>query len=142
MGDPEAQALLVRIKSDIVPIMEACIEEKLNKYTLDVNKKASATIIMASFGYPDKTVLKGLQITGLEKITPSDNLFIFHSGTEKKKKKLITNGGRVLGITAIENNIENAAKKAYEAVEKIHWKGAFYRKDIGIAQDYNNKKNN
>jgi len=131
MGDPEAQALLVRVKSDIVEIMEACIEEKLEKFTLNINKKASVCVIMASSGYPNKTIEKGISIKGIDKITPSDNLFIFHSGTKKKNKNLTTNAGRVLGITALENNIENAAKKAYKTIKQISWKGAFYRKDIG-----------
>ncbi|MBW1649405.1 MAG: phosphoribosylamine--glycine ligase [Deltaproteobacteria bacterium] len=135
MGDPEAQALLVRVKNDIIEIMEACIQEKLNKFTLDINKKASVCVIMASSGYPNKTVEKGALITGLEKITPKDNLFIFHSGTKKKNNNLTTNGGRVLGITALGNNIENASKKAYNAIKQISWKGAFYRKDIGKSRE-------
>ncbi len=131
MGDPEAQALFIRLKSDIVPIMQACIEGKLQKFTLDIHKKASVCVIMASSGYPNKPVEKGAQITGLDKITPSDNLFIFHSGTQKKNNNIATNGGRVLGITALGNNIENASEKAYKTIENIHWKEAFYRKDIG-----------
>jgi phosphoribosylamine--glycine ligase len=111
--------------------MQACIEGKLQKFTLDIHKKASVCVIMASSGYPNKPVEKGAQITGLDKITPSDNLFIFHSGTQKKNNNIVTNGGRVLGITALGNNIENASEKAYKTIENIHWKKAFYRKDIG-----------
>jgi len=131
MGDPEAQALLIRLKSDIVPIMQACIQEKLPEFTLDIHKKASVCVIMASSGYPNKPVEKGAQITGLDKITPSEDLFIFHSGTKNKNKNIATNGGRVLGITALGNNIKNASEKAYKTIENIRWKKAFYRKDIG-----------
>jgi len=101
------------------------------KFTISINKKASVCVIMASSGYPNKPVEKGVPITGLDKITASDNLFIFHSGTQKKNNSLTTNGGRVLGITALENNIENASEKAYKTIKQISWKGAFYRKDIG-----------
>ncbi len=129
-GDPETQPLLIRLKNDIVPIMEAVVEERLHECSLDIDERASVCIVMASGGYPGK-YKKGLPISGLKSAARMKDLVVFHAGTGEKKKKIVANGGRVLGITALGASVEKAIAKAYKAVSKISWKDTYFRNDIG-----------
>ncbi len=129
-GDPEAQPLLMRIKNDIVPIMEATIEGTLDKCKLEIDDRATVCLVMASKGYPG-SYKKGIPISGLKDIKRMKDVVVFHAGTDKKDKKIVTNGGRVLGVTALGNSVKKAISKAYMAASRITWNGVYYRKDIG-----------
>ena len=129
-GDPEAQPLLMRIKNDIVPIMEATIEGTLDKCKLEIDDRATVCVVMASKGYPG-SYKKGLPISGLKDVKRMKDVVVFHAGTDKKGKTIVTNGGRVLGVTALGNSVKKAISKAYSAVSRITWNGVYYRKDIG-----------
>lgn len=129
-GDPETQPILMRMESDIVPIFLASINGTLNTQELKWKNKASVCVVMASKGYPG-SYPKGEEISGLSKLNNSDNTIIFHAGTKKDNNKLLTNGGRVLGVTSLGNNISEAIKNSYQAVSQISWKNSYYRKDIG-----------
>jgi phosphoribosylamine--glycine ligase len=130
-GDPETQVVLPRLENDLLEIIEAIIYEKLNTINVSWKKDAAVCVVMASGGYPENYV-KGYKITGLENIEKQKNIIIFHAGTRKEKGLFYTNGGRVLGVTALAPDIEKARGKAYEAVSKISFKDAHYRRDIGI----------
>ena len=130
-GDPEAQPLLMRLKSDLVPIMEAIIDERLDRCQLDIDPRATVCVVMAAGGYPGK-YKKGLPISGLDKVKRMKDVVVFHAGTDKKGKTIVANGGRVLGVTALGDNVEKAIEKAYQAVAKISWQNVHYRKDIGL----------
>ncbi|MDL1983687.1 MAG: phosphoribosylamine--glycine ligase [Deltaproteobacteria bacterium] len=129
-GDPEAQPLLMRIKNDIVPIMEATIEGTLDKYKLEIDDRAAVCVVMASKGYPG-SYKKGITISGLKDVKRMKDVIVFHAGTDKKDKKIVTNGGRVLGVTVLGNSVKKAISKAYMAASRITWDGVYYRKDIG-----------
>ncbi len=129
-GDPEAQPLLMRLKSDLVPIMEAVIDERLDQASLEIDPRAAVCVVMASGGYPGKYA-KGHPIQGLDKAARMRDVVVFHAGTDAKEGAVVTNGGRVLGVTALGETIDGAIKKAYKAVAKITWKGAQHRSDIG-----------
>ena len=129
-GDPETQAVLPRMKSDIVPIILACIDGTLDKMKMEWTDEPAVCIVMASGGYPG-SYEKGKVINGLDTVAKMDNVMVFHAGTAVKDDSIVTSGGRVLGVTALGNSIENAIKKVYEAVEKISYDGAYYRRDIG-----------
>jgi len=131
-GDPECQPLLMRIKNDIVDIFEAVIEGRLDQYELEIDPKASVCVVMAQNGYPG-SYTKGNEIKGLEKFDTEsqEDCMVFHAGTSLKDEKIVTNGGRVLGVTALGDTIENAISNAYSHAKQITWDGCFYRKDIG-----------
>jgi phosphoribosylamine---glycine ligase len=129
-GDPEAQPLLVRLQDDIVPIMEAVIDERLDTCRLTIDPRASVCVVMASGGYPGK-YKKGLEIKGIDAANRMRDVVVFHAGTSAKGKKILSQGGRVLGVTALGPTVDAAIKKAYQAVAKIDWKGVHYRSDIG-----------
>ncbi len=129
-GDPEAQPLLMRLKNDIIDVFDAVIDDRLDKCELDIDKRASVCVVMASGGYPGP-YSKGHRISGLEDARKVDNVTVFHAGTSFSEDAVVTNGGRVLGVTAVGNTVEDAISTAYEAVSKISWKGAHYRNDIG-----------
>ena len=128
-GDPETQVVLPRLKTDIVDIFEAIDNETLSDLDVEWSDDACACVIMASGGYP-KSYPKGIEITGLSN-GQLDGVTVYHAGTKLQDNKLITSGGRVLGVTALGDTLENALKKSYDAVEKIHFEGAHYRRDIG-----------
>lgn len=128
-GDPETQVVLPRLKTDIVDIFEAIDNETLSDLDVEWSDDACACVIMASGGYP-KSYPKGIEITGLSN-GQLDGVTVYHAGTKLKDNKLVTSGGRVLGVTALGDTLENALKKSYDAVEKIHFEGAHYRRDIG-----------
>jgi len=129
-GDPEAQPLLMRIKNDIVPIMEATIEGTLDKCKLEIDDRAAVCVVMASKGYPG-SYKKGIAISGLKDVKRMKDIVVFHAGTDTKDKKIVTNGGRVLGVTALGNSVKKAISRAYMAASRITWGGVYYRKDIG-----------
>lgn len=128
-GDPETQVVLPRLKTDIVDIFEAIDNETLSDLDVEWSDDACACVIMASGGYP-KSYPKGIEITGLSN-GQLDGVTVYHAGTKLQDNKLVTSGGRVLGVTALGDTLENALKKSYNAVKKIHFEGAHYRRDIG-----------
>ncbi|MDP4119910.1 MAG: phosphoribosylamine--glycine ligase [Bacillota bacterium] len=129
-GDPEAQVVLPRLKTDIVEIALAVIEERLNEVEIEWSSDPTACVIMASGGYPNE-YKKGIEIFGLDENGQVNGATVYHSGTVFKDGKFYTNGGRVLGITATGKTLDEALEKAYCAVDKITFDGAHYRKDIG-----------
>ena len=130
-GDPETQAILVRLKSDLFQIFQATIEGNLRNIKVEWNDQSSACVVLASAGYPDKYET-GIAIKGLGQITTNDNLHVFHAGTSKAEGDgFVTSGGRVLGVTAAAHTLEQALANCYGAVDKIRWKGMQYRRDIG-----------
>jgi len=130
-GDPEAQPLFVRINSDIVPILIDCAKGKLGDHPMEIDEKSSVCVVMASGGYPGKYE-KGFEISGMGEADEVEGVVVFHAGTKMDRGKLVNAGGRILGVTALGMGIRSAIGKAYEAVEKISWEGACYRKDIGF----------
>lgn len=129
-GDPETQVVLPRLKTDLVDIMNAVIDEKLDEIEIEWDNGAAVCVIMASGGYPVK-YKSGYEITGIDEAEKSNNIKVFHAGTKKDGEKYLTAGGRVIGVTAVSDNLDNAISDAYKAVEKIHFTDAHYRKDIG-----------
>lgn len=129
-GDPETQAVIPRLKSDIVPVMLACIDGTLNKVQMNWSDDSAVCVVMASGGYPD-SYEKGKVINGLEDAEAMENVVVFHAGTAKKDNNIITSGGRVLGVTALGVDIKDAIDRAYKAVEKISFEKAYFRRDIG-----------
>ncbi len=129
-GDPEAQVVLPRLKTDLVEICEAVIDEKLGDLDIEWYDGAAACVVMASDGYPVK-YNKGLEISGLDDMGQVEGAVVYHAGTKYENGKFYTNGGRVLGITATADTLDNALAKAYSAVSKINFEGAHFRHDIG-----------
>jgi phosphoribosylamine--glycine ligase len=129
-GDPEAQPLLIRMKNDIIPVMEAVIEERLHECKLEIDERASVCVVMASGGYPG-SYRKEIPIKGLKDAARIKDVVVFHAGTKLKDGSVVTNGGRVLGVTALGDTVTAAIDKAYRAVSMIKWEGVQYRKDIG-----------
>lgn len=128
-GDPETQVVLPRLKTDIMDIFEAINNETLSELDIEWSDEACTCIIMASGGYP-KSYPKGIEITGLTE-GQLDGVTVYHAGTAINDEKLVTSGGRVLGVTALGNTLEEALEKSYAAVDKIKFENAHYRKDIG-----------
>jgi phosphoribosylamine--glycine ligase len=129
-GDPEAQPLFMRLDGDLVEIMEAVIDERLHEITLDWQNDATVCVVMASGGYPGDYE-NGKVITGIGEADDLHHVKVFHAGTAEKDGKIVTSGGRVLGVTARGKNIPQAIERAYEACALIKWDGVQYRKDIG-----------
>ena len=135
-GDPEAQVVLPRLENDIVDVFEACIDGTLDQVDLKFdNDRATVCVILASDGYPVE-YKKGFPIEGLEKFKGKDDYYVFHSGTKfNENGQIVTNGGRVLGVTATGKDLKEARKKAYEATEWISFENKYMRHDIGKAND-------
>lgn len=133
-GDPEAQVVLPRMKTDIITVMESCIDGKLDEVELEFEDNACVCVILASDGYPEKYE-KGKVITGLENFEGRDGYYVFHSGTKFDGDNIVTNGGRVLGITAKGDNLKEARKNAYEATKWVNFDNKYMRNDIGKAID-------
>ena len=130
-GDPETQAILPRLKSDLLEVMLAAAEGKLSRLRpLDWDDRACVCVVCASGGYPGNYE-KGKEISGLDQAAKMKDIMVFHSGTKKQDSKILTNGGRVLGVTGLGNTIKEAIDYTYKAVEKIKFEGMHYRKDIG-----------
>jgi phosphoribosylamine--glycine ligase len=129
-GDPECQPLLMRMKSDIIPVLLAAADGDLSGIEIEWHDKAAVCVVMAAGGYPGD-YRKGDVIHGLEKAATLEDVYVFHAGTALKDGHCVTNGGRVLGITALGDTVEKAIARAYQAVETISWDGVQFRKDIG-----------
>jgi len=128
-GDPEAQSYMRILKTDLVEILLACIDDKLSTIKIEWENKSACCIVLASNGYPGNYP-KSLPITGISETEKIDGVVVFHAGTKFEGGQIVTNGGRVLGVSAVGKNLDEALKKAYEAVENIHFKGKQFRKDI------------
>ena len=129
-GDPETQVVLPRLKTDLVDILDAVIDARLEDQPIEWSGDACACVVMASGGYPGKYA-KGMEITGLDENGQVAGATVYHAGTSYKDGKFYTNGGRVLGVTSLGKSLEEALGKAYAAVDKIHFEGAHFRHDIG-----------
>ncbi|MBN8049089.1 phosphoribosylamine--glycine ligase [Paraclostridium bifermentans] len=128
-GDPETQSVLLRLETDLIEIIEAILENRLNEIHIKYDEKNAVCVMLTSGGYPE-SYEKGKVITGLDKV--DEDIVIFHSGTKIINNKLVTNGGRVIGISAKGNSLEEASKKVYENIKKIKFEGMHYRTDIGV----------
>ncbi len=133
-GDPEAQVVLPRMKNDIIEVMEACIDGNLDRINLQFEDNAAVCVILASDGYPVKYE-KGYLIRGLERFDGKEGYYCFHAGTKQTKEGFVTNGGRVLGVTAKGKDLKEARANAYEAVEWVEFENKYMRHDIGKAID-------
>ncbi|HSB79371.1 MAG TPA: phosphoribosylamine--glycine ligase [Candidatus Methylomirabilis sp.] len=129
-GDPEAQPLLVRMESDLVPVLEAVLDRRLHEVEITWSPNAAVCVVMVAGGYPG-AYDQGKVITGLPAASRLKDVVIFHAGTSLQGGKVVTSGGRVLGVTAVGRDISEAIPRAYRAVEKIRWDGVHYRTDIG-----------
>jgi phosphoribosylamine--glycine ligase len=129
-GDPEAQPLLMRLRTDLVDVFDAVIDGTLDEITLDWDPRAAVCVVMSSGGYPGDYE-KGKEITGLAEAGAMEDVVVFHAGTRARGDKIVTSGGRVLGVTAIGDDFVAAREKAYAAVDKIKFDGAYCRQDIG-----------
>ncbi|MBR6559257.1 MAG: phosphoribosylamine--glycine ligase [Clostridia bacterium] len=130
-GDPETQVVLPRLKTDLVDIIDAVIDEKLDELTIEWSDNAAVCVVLASGGYPVKYE-KGYEISGTDAFDGDDSIRVYHAGTEVKDGKFYTSGGRVLGVTALAEDLDSAIKRSYDAVSKISFKDMHYRKDIGV----------
>ena len=134
-GDPEAQVVLPRMKNDILEVMEACIDGTLDKIELEFEDNAAVCVVLASKGYP-VSYEKGYPIAGLERFDGVSDAFCFHAGTAfDEEGRIVTNGGRVLGITAVGKDLKAARDRAYEAVGWVDFENKYMRTDIGKAID-------
>jgi len=129
-GDPEAQVVLPRMKNDIIDVIQACLSGALSSVELEFEDNAAVCVVLASGGYPSE-YQTGYNISGLAKFEDEEDYFVFHAGTKEKQGSVVTNGGRVLGITALGKDIEEAHRKAYEATEWVDFKDKYMRTDIG-----------
>lgn len=130
-GDPETQALMVRLESDLVDAMEATIGGRLKDTSLLWKPEASVCVVMAAHGYPGETRL-GDEVSGIEEAATVPDTVVFHAGTKKENGAVKTSGGRVLGVASFGKDVRRARERAYDACEKIYWKGMHYRRDIGL----------
>ena len=133
-GDPEAKVVLPRMKNDIIDVMEACIDGKLSDVELEFEDNAAVCVVLASDGYPEKYD-KGFEIKGLDTFKDKDGYYVFHAGTKFDGDKIVTNGGRVLGVVAKGENLKAARANAYKATEWIDFANKYKRNDIGKAID-------
>ncbi len=130
LGDPETQPILMRLKNDLVPLMEACANGTLHNHKIKIDPRAAMCVVIASGGYPG-SYEKGHEITGLDEANAVKDTVVFHAGTALDNGKVVASGGRVLGVTALGDTVEAAINTAYEACGKISFKNCFMRKDIG-----------
>jgi phosphoribosylamine--glycine ligase len=128
-GDPETQPILMRLKSDLLHVLLAVCDGTLDQISLEWDPRPAICVVMASGGYPGD-YQKGMKITGLHQAQQLEDVVVFHAGTKEDNGNIVTNGGRVLGVTALGESISNAKARAYEAVDVIKFEGAYYRKDI------------
>jgi phosphoribosylamine--glycine ligase len=129
-GDPETQAILLRLESDLVDALEACIDGRLSATRLHWSQGASACVVASSAGYPGSYNM-GFPISGLATASQVPGVQVFHSGTSRVGNQLVTAGGRVLGVTASGESLEQALSRAYQALAEIQFEGMYYRRDIG-----------
>lgn len=129
-GDPETQVILPLLKTDLVTVMQACIDGRLDQIELEWEDQSCVCVVMASGGYPDR-YQKGYPISGLEEVARMENTVVFHAGTKRQDGQIVTAGGRVLGVTAWAPDLAGAVERAYQAVHRIHWTDVTFRHDIG-----------
>jgi phosphoribosylamine--glycine ligase len=132
-GDPETQALLPRMKSDLPPLLEATIDGKIDNYSIDWDNRASVTVVLASAGYPGKYET-GKVISGLDEAVALESVQVFHAGTKIADNQVVTAGGRVLAVTALGSTIAGARDRAYAAVSRIQFEGCHFRRDIALSE--------
>ncbi|MEO5365699.1 MAG: phosphoribosylamine--glycine ligase [Magnetococcus sp. WYHC-3] len=130
MGDPEAQPLLMRMADDLVPLLMAACEGRLAGQSMSWDPRAALCVVMTSGGYP-AAYAKGFPLSGLQQAAQMEDVQVFHAGTRQDGNHVVNNGGRVLGVTALGTTVQEAAARAYQAVDCIHWQGAYCRRDIG-----------
>jgi len=128
MGDPETEVVLPRVKTDIIDLFEATYEENLDLCSLVIDERAAATVMLVSGGYPE-AYEKRKEITGISEVTDS---IVFQAGTSLDGGKIVTNGGRVLAVTSLDQDFKQAIKKSYQNIEKLHFDRMYYRTDIGF----------
>ena len=130
MGDPECQTILPKLKTDLLEILIACCDQKLNEVNFEWSNKKSLCIVLCSKGYPD-TFEKNVEIENLNKINLDNNNYLFHAGTSEKNKKIYAVGGRVLNFVSLSDDLKNSKNNIEKNLDKLNWDGGFYRKDIG-----------
>ena len=130
MGDPECQTIIPKLKTDLVEVLNACVNKNLKSINLDWHKDKSLCIVLCSKGYPDKYE-NNIQIKNLENIQLMENEYIFHAGTKKDNSKIYSNGGRVLNFVIRSKDFKNNREKAINLINQVNWDNGFYRKDIG-----------
>jgi phosphoribosylamine--glycine ligase len=131
-GDPETQTLLMRLQTNLLELLDAVVEDKLDEFPeekIGWDPRPAVCVVMASQGYPGNYA-KGKVVTGLEDAAKLEDVKVFHAGTKVENNVVVTDGGRVLSVTALGATLAQAKDRAYEAVERIHFQGAFYRRDI------------
>jgi phosphoribosylamine--glycine ligase len=128
MGDPETEVVMPRIQTDLVALFQAVANHKLDEVTLEIDPRSATTIMVVSGGYPEDYG-KGFEITGIENVEDS---IVFHAGTKLENGKVVTSGGRVLAVTSFGNNFQEAIKKSYQNIDKLHFDKMYFRKDIGF----------
>ena len=130
-GDPETQPIMLRLKSDLIEMIQACFSGSISHFKVDWDQKSAMGIVMSSIGYPE-SYETGKEIFGLDRLTERKNTKVFHSGTRLENNDVLTNGGRVLCVTALGDDLKQSNRNAYSAVQEIGWDGKYYRKDIGF----------
>ena len=130
MGDPECQVLMMRLKTDLLEILDCAIKNELNKIKIKWIKKSSIAIVLCAKGYPLK-YLKNSEIKNLSNIFMDENNQVFHAGTYEKNNKIYSNGGRVLNVTSVSKSLVEARNESIKNINKINWNDGFFRKDIG-----------
>jgi phosphoribosylamine---glycine ligase len=138
-GDPETQAILPRLKSDLLPLLEATIDGTLDQHSIEWKEEAAVTVVLASGGYPDKYET-GKPIAGLREAGALEGVQIFHAGTREASGQIVTAGGRVLAVTALAATIDAARTRAYEAAALIHFDGCHYRRDIALSSPQSSQR--
>ena len=128
MGDPETEVVLPRIKTDLVALFEATYNQNLNNINIEIDERAAATVMLVSGGYPEDYE-KGKEISGLENVEGS---IVFHAGTKSENGKILSNGGRVMAVTSLDDDFRKALKKSYQNIEKLNFDRMQYRSDIGF----------
>ena len=130
-GDPETQVVLPRLKSDLLPLLEATIDGRIDQMKIEMDDRKAVTVVMASAGYPGN-VMAGKKISGLETVAKMPNVHVFHAGTRREKGEVFSSGGRVLAVTGLAETLAGARDLAYAAVSEIHFEGCHYRRDIAL----------
>ncbi|HEY6902186.1 MAG TPA: phosphoribosylglycinamide synthetase C domain-containing protein, partial [Puia sp.] len=131
MGDPETEVVLPRLKNDLLDLFQAVVDQRLDQYTIEEDRRIACTIVAVSGGYPG-SYQKGLPITGLDQLSPVDkDSLVFHAGTRPTPEGVLTNGGRVLCVTSFAETVYEAVDKSRDVLERIDYDGIYYRRDIG-----------
>jgi Phosphoribosylamine-glycine ligase len=130
-GDPETQPILLRLKSDLIDMIQTCFSGNISNYDTEWDEKSSIGVVMSSSGYPE-SYETGKEISGLDTLYDKNDIKVFHSGTRIENQNILTNGGRVLCVTALGDDLSESYQNAYSVIEQINWDGKYYRKDIGF----------